>query len=169
MKQKKPNREQRSSLVNIKTSEPFESVSVDYLHLDRSQGGYEYLLVIVDHFTRFVQVYPTRNKGGRTAADKIFNEYILPFGFPKKLHHDQGKEFEDNLFRRLHELSGVEASKTTPYHPPGDGKVERMYRTIISMLKTLPEKYKSNWKDHVNKLAFAYNCTRNDSTMFSPF
>ena len=89
--------------------------------------------------------------------------------FPKKLHHDQGKEFENNLFRRLHELSGVEAFRTTPYHPQGDGQVERMNRTIISMLKTIPEKYKSNWKDHVNKLAFAYNCTRNDSTMFSPF
>ena len=37
------------------------------------------------------------------------------------------------------------------------------------MLKKLPEKCKSNWKEHVNKLAFAYNCTRNDATSFSPF
>ena len=63
----------------------------------------------------------------------------------------------------------MEASRTTPYHPQVDGQVKRMNRTPISMMKTLPEKFKSNWKDHVNKLAFAYNCTRNNSTTFSPF
>ena len=156
-------------LVNIRSSEPFELVSVDFCDLDVAKGGYKKILVIVDHFTRFVQVYPTKNKRGRTAADKIFNEYILRFGFPKKLHHDQGTEFENSLFKRLHELAGVDASRTTPYHPQGDGQVERMNRTLIQMLKTLPEVYKSRWPDHASKLAFAYNCTRNDATTFSPF
>ena len=167
--QKKPNREQCAPLVNIKTPDPFELVAIGYLHLHRCKGGYEYLLVVVDPFTRYVQVYPARNKDGRTAADKIFNDYILRFGFPKKIHHDQGREFANNLFKRLHELSGMEATKTTPYHPQGDGQVERMNRTLISMMKTLPGKFKSNWKDHVNKLAFAYNCTRNNSTPFPHF
>ena len=110
LKRKKPNREQRAPLVNIRSSELFELVSVDFTELDRSSGGCRYCLVVVDHFTRFVQVYPTRNKSGSTAADKIFNEYILRFGFPKRLHHDQGGEFENKLFRRLHELCGIEAS-----------------------------------------------------------
>ena len=123
---RKPNREQKAPLVNIKTTEPFEIVSLDFLHLEKCQGGYEYILVVVDHLTRFTQAYATRNKSGRTAADKLFNEYVMRFGFPKKLHHDQGKEFENQLFKRLRELSGVQGSHTTPYHQQGNGQMEHM-------------------------------------------
>ena len=37
------------------------------------------------------------------------------------------------------------------------------------MLRTLPETYKSQWSDHLKKVVYAYNCTRCDSTGYSPF
>ena len=149
-------------------TEPFQLVSIDYLHLDKCKGGFEYLLVTVDHFTKFTQAYPTKNKSGKSAADKIFNEYVLNFGFPKRILHDQGKEFDNNLFKRMYGITGIQKSRTTPYDPMGNGQCERMNRTILNMLKTLPENYKVNWKDHVKKLVFAYNSTVNKTTGFSP-
>ena len=37
------------------------------------------------------------------------------------------------------------------------------------MLRALPEKQKTRWRDHLNKVVHAYNCTRHDSAGFPPF
>ncbi len=169
LKQKKPSKETRAPLMNIVTTHPFELVSIDFLHLDKSKGGYEYILVIVDHFTRFVQAYATTLKSAKTVAERIFNDYALKFGFPNRIHHDQGAEFENQLLSQLKRNCGMAGSRTTPYHPQGNGQVERFDRTLLQMLKTLTETQKSNWKESLNKLTFAYNSTRCEVTGFSPF
>lgn len=169
LKSKKPSRETRAPLTSIVTTQPFELVSVDFLHVDRCSGEYEYILVIIDHFTRFAQAYATTSKSDKTVADKIFNDYSLKFGFPLRIHHDQGGKFENQLFAQLAKNCGVAGSRTTPYHPQGNGQVERFNRTLLQMLKTLTEREKANWKESLNKLIYAYNCTRSEVTGFSPF
>lgn len=111
-----------------------------------------YILVIVDHFTRFAQAYATKNKSTRTAASKLYDDFILRFGFPARILHDQGGEFDKKLFHQFEECCGMVRSWTTPYHPQGNGKTERLNQTPLAMLRTLPETQKSHWKDSLHKV-----------------
>jgi len=168
IKSKKPNLNITAPMKTITSTRPLELVGLDFLHLDTCSGGYQYLLVVTDHFTRYTEAYATTNKTAPTAANKLYNSFILRYGIPEKIIHDQGGEFENKLFRQLSSLCGIKKLRTTPYHPQTNGQVERMNRTIISMLKCLPEQYKTQWRNHVDKLTHAYNCTQNSSTGYSP-
>jgi len=146
----------------IVSTAPFQLVSMDFVHLEPSSGGYQYILVIMDHYIRFAQAYATRDKSAKTAVDKLDNDFIMRFGFPETIHHDQGGEFENKLFYNLENLSGIKRLRTTPFHPQGNGQVKRFNQTLLSMLRALPEKQKSRWCDHLNKIVHAYNCTHHD-------
>ena len=79
LKQRKPPTHVYAPLQPILSTAPFQLVSMDYVHLEPSSGGYQYILVIMDHYTRFAQAYATRDKSAKTAADKLFNDFIMRF------------------------------------------------------------------------------------------
>ena len=132
-------------------------VCIDYLNLERSKGEYENILVISDHFSRFEQAIPTRNQTVYTIARVFFENYFVHYGFPAKLHSDKGANFESKTIRKLCKLAGITKSRTIPYHPMGNGMVERFKKTLLNMLRTLPEHKKGYWAAHVSTLTHAYN------------
>ena len=166
---KRPEGRRSAGLQSIRTSRPGELVCIDFFGLERSTGGYEHILVVTDHFTRHAKTYPTRDEKASTVARVLWEKYISTYGIPERLHSDQGKSFESAAIYQLCTLMGITKSKTSPYHPQGNGMTERFNRTLLSMLGTLDPMRKSNWASHVEALTHAYNCTTHKSTCYSPF
>lgn len=160
--------ERAAPLVNIVTSRPLELVCMDFLSLEPDQSNTKDILVITDHFTRYAVAIPTRNQKAETVAKCLWDSFLVHYGFPEKLHSDQGPDFASRLIKELCTMAGIHKTRTTPYHPRGN-PVERFNRTLLQMLGTLDDKEKTCWKSFVKPLVHAYNCTRNDSTGFSPY
>ena len=85
------------------------------------RDGYEDVLVITDVFTKWVIAVPVKDQSAETAVCVLIDEWILNFGAPMQLHSDQGRNFESHLVGLLCHHYGLRKSRTTPYHPSGNG------------------------------------------------
>ncbi|CAH1247195.1 RTL1 [Branchiostoma lanceolatum] len=159
----------RPPLVNIRVTAPLELVAMDYVTVEKSSSGYENILVITDHFTKYSVAIPTKNQTAQTTAKSLWRQFILPYGFPKKLHSDQGANFQSELIRELCKLYGAAKISTTPYHPAGNGQCERFNRTLLDLLGTLEVDKKRRWPDYISQLVHAYNNAPHSSTGYSPY
>ena len=86
-------------LVRIQTKQPLELVCMDFLTLEACKGGFEHVLVITDHYTRYAIAVPTKNQTAKTAASAFFNNFIVHYGFHKRIHSGQGQCFEGKLIK----------------------------------------------------------------------
>lgn len=155
-------------LVNIQTSRPLELVCMDFLSVEPDSSNAKDILVITDHFTKYAIAIPTKDQKARTVARCLWDHFLLHYGFPEKLHSDQGPDFESRTIQELCKVAGIRKVRTTPYHPRGN-PVERFNRTLLQMLGTLENDKKAHWKEFVKPLVHAYNCTKNDVTGYSPY
>ena len=85
----------------VDTTYPMDLVCMDFLSLEMSSGGYEHVLVITDHFTRYAQAIPSRNQTAKTTAKLIFDNFVGHYGFPARLHSDQGRNFESQVIKKV--------------------------------------------------------------------
>ena len=94
----------------------------------------------------------------------LWQKFIIHYGIPDRIHSDQGKSFEAEVVQELCELLKIKKSRTSPYHPQGNGMTERFNRTLLSMLGTLEPTKKVDWAMYVESMTHAYNSTTHDST-----
>ena len=112
---------ERATLNPIETMRPLELIHIDYLMTEaqkysRSQKDVN-ILIVTDHFTRYVHAYVTPNQKAKTVAKTLWDRFFVHYGFPEKNLSDQGQNFESKLLEELCLLVQVKKMRTTPYRP----------------------------------------------------
>jgi len=138
-------------------AEPFERVSVDILTLTPSARGNKYVLVLIDHLTRFVELFPLATKDAQTVADVFLAEFVTRYGPPRTLLSDNGLEFRNRLLSDICHHLQVKSLFTTVYHPQANGMVERVNRVVKDALSTLQMDDPDCWDDLLPYVRFAIN------------
>ena len=155
-------------------TEPMELVHVDYVGMEVTMATQEKpvvknVLVVVDHFTRYVQAFVTRNQTARTTARVLYNEYFSVFGFPQQLMSNQGTGVTSKVIQVMCSWLGIEKIRTTPYHPQSNGSAERVHQTLWRMIGKLDPELRWKWPAYLGSILIAYNATQSLVMGFSPY
>ena len=116
-----------------------------------------------------MEIWPLKKHDARTVVNVLVTQFFSRFGAPQRLHSDQGREFESQLFREVCEMWGIDKTRTTPYSPWSDGMVERANRSIQQMLVHHVRSDKGRWDWWLWAVAMSYNTTVHKSTGETPF
>ena len=155
-------------------TEPMELIHIDYIGMEvmvvtDKKPVVKNVLVVIDHFTWYVQVFVTKNHTERTMARVLYNNYFSVFSFPQHPMSDQGTEYYRKVIAAMCSLLGVKKIQTTPYHPQTNGLAERVHQTLQHMIGKLDSEKRKKWPAHIGSIIIAYNSTRSLVTGYSPY
>jgi hypothetical protein len=115
----------------------FCGMGVDIIDiLPRAPGGFRFLFVGIDTFTKWMKATPVVNIT-QEAAVKILKSIIYRFGVPKRVLTDNGTQFKGAKFLRCCADFGIHHQPSSAAHPQTNGQVGRTNGLLLQGMKTM--------------------------------
>ena len=121
----------------------FIAMDIAYMPLDNE--GYQYVLVIGDIFSKFIQAIPMRDQKAKTVLEAFSHNWLYTHGNPYNLLSDQGSNVDGEMVREFCNTFGIEKRRSSAYHSQGNGFAERNIRNIKDIKSSfVTQRYKAN-------------------------
>jgi transposase InsO family protein len=148
---------------------PMHTVHIDHVGpFPKSKAGNSYLLTLIDAFTKYIVVKPTRTLGS-TECLRCLREIFGTFlGYPRRIISDKGTAFSSTHFKEFVTEKQIKHVITAVATPRANGQVERYHRTLLNSLRPTVRD-ESYWDVGLPEIVWGMNNTRNSSTRFTPY
>ena len=126
--------------------EIFDVWGVDFMDPFPMSERCEYILVVVDYVSKWVEALPCVAADSRSSK-RMFQETIFPrIGAPRVVISDGGSHFIDKTFRKCLSELGVDDQVATPYHPQTSGQAETSNKKNKNILQKTVNAMGKGWK-----------------------
>ena len=158
-------REKRPPLHPIPVKRPFQIWDIDIMELPKTPKGNKYVIVMQD-FLPIVVLAPDQK--ANQIARLLVDELLPMFGVPDALLSDWGTNLLANVVQDVCQLLGITKLNATAYHPQCDGMVERLNKTLKSMLRKHAMKFSNQWDRYSSGVLWAYRNIPHEATKEKP-
>lgn len=166
---KKGNKLRKAGLRIHHSGFPMERIHIDILGpFHESTRGHRYVLVMIDQFTKWIELAPLAEQTAEDVAKVLVEQFICRMGCAHIIFSDQGRNFESSLFKEICSMLEMAKLRTTPYRPSSNGQVERMNREILFKIRAYLDNRQRDWDVYLPIIGMALRATRNESTGYSP-
>jgi len=149
--------------------QPNEIISVDfYGPLPQSIGGVQYLIVILDVFSKHIALYAIKKANTRTVLKKLKEDYFMRIGKPRAILSDNGTQFTSRLWKETLEAMSIRVLFSSVRHPKSN-PVERVMRELGRFFRTYCSDQHTRWAKHVKTIEDILNVTTHSSTTYTPY
>lgn len=163
----KPSRDQHAGFMGqIPVSAPWELVALDIVGPLPNVDGFRHLLTIQDRFSRWCVLVPLKHASAECVAEAFVSRWVASFGVPAKVLSDRGGAFIGSVFSLVARRLGVEQLRTSAYHPATNGGLERLHRTLVSLLTHLQGE--TAWPQQISFVQLVLNSSVCESTGVTP-
>ena len=145
----------------------WQKVGVDLVMMP-AVGRYKYLVLARCDLSGWVEGEPLTTSSSKVVAKFLWRCIICRFGCFDRLLTDGGPEFQD-VVRELASKYGIKKVSTSPYHPQGNGRIERGHRSIKDALSKLKIEKRGNWVQNLPAVLWADRVTVQSSTGVTPY
>jgi hypothetical protein len=117
---------------------PFAKWGINFMQSKPTlAGGRDYIIVVVDYFTKWVEVMPTFLNDGCTTTLFVFNHITTRFGVPCTIFTDHGSHFKNHMMSELHAKLGFRHENSSPYYPQANEQVEAIKKVLKTMIQCM--------------------------------